>query len=455
MSKKILVIGDLFLDIYSNYISVRNSPEINAPVLINKKKKFFLGGCGNVAANLKSFNEDIILISFFSNDKNSYNLKKLLKEKRIKTYFFAHPYYRNITKERILKNNIQIARIDKEKKVNHSISSLKRFKNYLKKNIKSFKSIIISDYAKGFINEKVVKIITNLSNQNNIPIFVDPKSSNPKIYKNVNFISPNYQEFKNFYPDEKKIKKVSKIFNQTKTNYLIVTNGAKGSFYINRNLKKINFKPFKIKKKDVSGAGDTFIASLCYAYTLTRNIDLSMNFANKMSSEVVKIQNISVPKKHIFKIEKKKLIQSNKINYLKIWKKNQLKIGLTNGCFDLFHKGHEYLLSECKKHCDKLIVLLNSDNSVKLNKGKKRPIDKISHRLKKIKENINVDFCEVFSEKTPYNNIKKIMPNIIFKGGDYKIKDVVGNLLVKKNKGKVQIIKRYKNYSTSNIINKF
>jgi D-beta-D-heptose 7-phosphate kinase/D-beta-D-heptose 1-phosphate adenosyltransferase len=399
MTKKILVIGDLFLDIYSKYQSIRNSPEINAPVLINKKKEFFLGGCGNVAANLRSFNEAVTLISFFSNDKHSYNLKKILKKKKIKTYFLHNPNYKNISKERVLKNDIQIARIDNEKKINHNNKSLKKFEAYLKANIKNFKSIIISDYAKGFINKKIIKIVTSLSNKYNIPTFADPKSSNPKLYENVNFISPNYKEFKNFYPNLKNRKKISKIFNQTKINYLIVTHGSNGSFYINKNFKKVNFKAYKILKKDVSGAGDTFIASLCYAYTFTRNIDLSMNFANKMSSEVVKIKNISVPNNQVIKAQKKKILQSSKSKIIQIWKRKKFKIGLTNGCFDLYHKGHQYLLSECKKYCDKLIVLLNSDASIRLNKGKTRPIEKISIRLKNIRNNINVDDCKIFSEK--------------------------------------------------------
>ncbi len=453
MYKKILVIGDLFLDIYSKYKSIRNSPEVNAPVLINKKMEFYIGGAGNVAANLRSFNENVILMSFFTEDENAFTIKNILNKKKIKTKFLYNKNFTNITKERILKNDLQIARIDTEKKKNHTKITIKKFEEYLKKNIKKFKSIIISDYAKGFIDKKIVKITTFYSEKNNIPLFIDPKNSNPSIYKNANFISPNYKEFKNFYPNLGYKKKIKKFFDKTNINYLIVTNGSKGSFYINRNLKKINFNGFKIKKQDVSGAGDTFISSLVYAYNKTRNIDLSMNFANKMASEVVKVKNISVPKKKIFLYEKKKLLNDNKKIQINFWKKKKFKIGLTNGCFDLYHQGHKYLLNQCKKYCDKLVVLLNTDSSIKINKGKNRPINKLNVRFQKIIQNINVDNCEVFSEKTPLKKIKKILPDIIFKGSDYKMKDVVGYSLMKKYKGKVHIINRYKNYSTTNLIN--
>ena len=138
-----------------------------------------------------------------------------------------------------------------------------------------------------------------------------------------------------------------------------------------------------------------------------------MNFANKMASEVVKLKNISVPSKKNFLLEKK-LLKNFKKFEIHIWKKKFI-IGITNGCFDLYHEGHKYLLSQCKKYCDKLVVLLNSDNSVKINKGKKRPLDKINIRYDRIVSNINVDKCIVFSEKTPLKQIKKFFRILFLK----------------------------------------
>jgi len=450
MSKKILVIGDLFLDIYSNFNSFRSSPEVNAPVLVNKIKKYYIGGAGNLAANLKSFDEEVVLISFFNNNKIGKIIKKILKKKKIHNFFLNNKNFHNITKERIISNNLQIARIDNEKKTFHTSQSLKKIHDYFKKNIHLFKSIVVSDYNKGLINSDVIKIIILHSKKNNIPVFVDPKKSNPKIYAGVNFITPNLKEFKNFYPSLNYSKKIKKIFEITAINYLVVTNGSKGSFIINKRLKKINFKGFKVIKRDVSGAGDTFLASYVYSFLKTRNIELSMNFANKIASEVVKIKNISVPRKKTIRAEKKKLIKEK--NKIYIWKKKKFKIGIANGCFDLYHEGHKYFLSECKKYCDKLVVLLNTDNSVRINKGKGRPVDKLDIRHKNIVNNINVDECITFSEKTPFKTIKKILPNIIFKGSDYIKKNVVGYSLIKKNMVKIRIIKRYKNYSTTNSI---
>ena len=128
------------------------------------------------------------------------------------------------------------------------------------------------------------------------------------------------------------------------------------------------------------------------------------------------------------------------------------KIIWTNGCFDVLHSGHLHLLSEAKKNCDKLIVLLNSDNSIKNIKGKNRPILKLNKRIQILKMIKDVDDVEVFEQKTPDKIITKILPDILFKGSDYKAKELVGYNTIKKNGGKVTIIKKLKNFSSSKLI---
>ena len=133
MNKKILVLGDIFLDIYSDYESYRNSPEVKAPVLINKKIQYYVGGAGNLAANLRSFNEMVVLISFFNNDEAGKIINKILIRKKIQTFFINLKNYQSITKERVLNNNKQLARIDSEKKNFHTKHTLKLLDRYLKK----------------------------------------------------------------------------------------------------------------------------------------------------------------------------------------------------------------------------------------------------------------------------------------------------------------------------------
>jgi D-beta-D-heptose 7-phosphate kinase/D-beta-D-heptose 1-phosphate adenosyltransferase len=135
-----------------------------------------------------------------------------------------------------------------------------------------------------------------------------------------------------------------------------------------------------------------------------------------------------------------------------LWKLVKLKIGVTNGCFDVLHSGHLHLLSEAKKNCDKLIVLLNSDKSIKKIKGKNRPMLKLNQRIKLLKMIKDVDDVEVFEEKTPEKIIRKILPNILFKGSDYKAKELIGYDIINNNGGKVKIIKKLKDFSSSKLI---
>jgi D-beta-D-heptose 7-phosphate kinase/D-beta-D-heptose 1-phosphate adenosyltransferase len=455
MKKVFIVIGDLFLDSYHEYKSIRKSPEANAPVLVQNKIKYYLGGAGNVASNLTSFNENVLLLSFFQKDRNGGLIKKLIKRKKIYFKYFIKKNYKNITKERLLSNNIQIARIDNEKQIfTNSLINLS-IKKFISKNIYRTKGVIISDYRKGFINKKNIKIISDICRSNNVPLFADPKSNNPTHYKNVNFLSPNYKEFLSFYPKIKSKNKIKQIFKQSNIDYLIITKGKLGSICINKRYAEKKFKAQKVKEVDVSGAGDTFISSFAYAFCKTRDVEKSMIFANNMSADVVSQKYIAVPRRKIFLDNLRKITKKN--NFLEkvyFWKKKKYKIGLTNGCFDLFHPGHAYLLNKCKKYCDKLIVLLNSDSSIKLIKGKDRPLENLNKRRINILKNINVDMCLVFTSKTPLSLIKKIIPNIIFKGDDYNYNQVIGFDLMKNTNGKVLLFKKYKNFSTTNLIKK-
>jgi len=143
----------------------------------------------------------------------------------------------------------------------------------------------------------------------------------------------------------------------------------------------------------------------------------------------------------------------NLLNKIESLKDLQNYVGFTNGCFDLLHEGHIFLLNEAKKKCDFLIVALNSDKSIKLLKGECRPIDIEKKRIAKLSSLESVDAIIVFTERTPYKLINKINPNILFKGSDYKVEDISGSELVMNNGGKVELINILSGYSTTNIIN--
>mgnify|MGYP003759635527 FL=1 len=289
-------------------------------------------------------------------------------------------------------------------------------------------------------------------------IYTDPKNRNIELYKYSNFICPNLKEFYDFF-DYQKLpftkKSTSKLFNKTKANAFVVTRGSSGiSVFFNKG-KKINISQTDVNVYDVTGAGDTFIGLI--SYLLSNEIDLvnSIRISSYACSKVVQKKHTAV----LSFVEFQKIIEEFCENEsiqlslrIRLWKLVKLKIGVTNGCFDVLHSGHLHLLSEAKKNCDKLIVLLNSDKSIKMIKGKNRPILKLNQRIKMLRMIKDVDDVEIFEDKTPEKIISKILPNILFKGSDYKAKELAGYNTIKKNGGMVKIIMKLKNFSSSKLI---
>ena len=457
-NKDILVLGDVFLDIFQTTDILKMSPERPVPVLEPLKSINLLGGAANVANNIKSIGGSTFLISKLSNDKVSRTIKKLLAYNKIGFKIVTDKNYSSPVKKRIVQNDHQFCRLDDESYIQLKKKDEISIINFIKKNVYKFQSLIISDYSKGFLTPFLIKNVINIFKKNKKNIYTDPKNRNIELYKYSNFICPNLKEFYDFF-DYQKLpvtkKSTSKLFNKTKANAFVVTRGSSGiSVFFNKG-KKINISQTDVNVYDVTGAGDTFIGLI--SYLLSNEIDLvnSIRISSYACSKVVQKKHTAV----LSFIEFQKIIEefceNSFVNLqlkIRLWKLVKLKIGVTNGCFDVLHSGHLHLLHEAKKKCDKLIVLLNSDRSIKKIKGKKRPILKLNKRIQILKMIKNVDDVEVFEEKTPEKLISKILPNILFKGSDYKAAEVIGYKLITNNGGKVKIINKLKNFSSTKLV---
>lgn len=459
-NKDILILGDIFLDIFQTTDVLKISPERPVPVLKPTKSINLLGGAANVANNIKSIGGSTFLISKLSNDKASEAIKKLLSLNKINFKIITDKEYSTPVKKRIVQNDHQFCRLDDE-----SYSKLKKIDeikiiNFIKKNINRFQSLIISDYSKGLLTQTLIKKVIRIFRDNNKKVFTDPKNRNIEVYKYSNFICPNQNEFYDFFDYEKLPFSKSSMINllkKTKVDAFVVTKGSSGISIIFKNNKKVDIPQVDVNVYDVTGAGDTFIGLL--SYLLSNNIDLinSLKIASFACAKIVQKKHTAV----LSAIEFQKIIEEfceNDFIDLKLkivlWKLVKLKIGVTNGCFDVLHSGHLQLLNEAKKNCDKLIILLNSDSSIKKIKGKDRPMLKLDKRIEQLKMIKVVDGVEVFQEKTPEKIISKILPDILFKGSDYKANELAGYKLIKKNGGKVKIIKKLMNFSSSQLISK-
>ena len=456
MKKKILVIGDIFLDIFSYGSVKRISPESHAQVLNLDHKEFKLGGAANVALNLKSLNNDVTIIGKVGNDKNGKWLKANLKKNNI--FFINLLQKKTNEKNRFVTDYGQILRVDNEILNGNSSNDYYKIEYEIKKN--HYCAIYLSDYQKGMIDLKVNNIINKYKNKHCV-VFCDPKNKNLEIFKGFDFIKPNLNFINNFiqfnYNEKKSVNFIRNLINRYKISNCIITMGNKGSVLIN-NKEFIYSPPCKAYFFDLTGAGDTFGSIFLTKFIDGNGFEEILRISNFGASKVIQKKGTSV-------ILNSELNQDNKNKIFKFGKDNKkitkfLKqqnrlIGFTNGCFDVFHAGHANLLNFCKKNCDLLICAINSDKSINKIKGINRPVINETMRAELLSELNIIDMVIIFDDLTPIKLIKFIKPNILIKGSDYKIKDIAGYEFLKKNKTKIILANLKPGYSTSKIIKNY
>ena len=461
-SCEIICLGDIILDTYCDGLVERISPEAPIPILkVKSDKKKDLGGSGNVARNITAAGNKCHLISIVGNDSNAKILRQLCKKTEDLTFDLIVDKERCTTnKQRFVSGNQQILRVDSESEeyISNRIENI-IFERFLKK-LNFVNAVIISDYKKGMLTKSLLKKIIHTCRAKKKIVIVDPKDKDFSIYANANIITPNQKElFEATEPDlnvsdysvDKLSKKIIKLHG---FDTVITTRSSDGISVVNKNT-KIFHLPSKAKEVfDVSGAGDTVVSYIASGIVRKLSLIDSVKQANEAAGVAVGRFGTA----RVFKEE-----VENRINkHSKICKLNELteqikmnkfkRIGFTNGCFDLIHQGHIDYLKKSSEKCDFFILALNSDSSVKKIKGFSRPIICQSERSEILAHYDFIDRIIIFDEKTPLNIIKKIKPQFLFKGDDYKISQVVGAKEIKKWGGKVVLIKCIKGKSTSKII---
>ena len=479
---KILIIGDAMLDKYFLGSTERISPEAPVPVLKVESEILKPGGAANVASNISSLGQDATLIANIGIDTNGKILKKLIGAQKINLISKNDKKIKTTTKSRFISQNQQLIRVDDE--TNDKISFL--MPSNIESQVKKCDALIFSDYKKGAQNN-ITKLI-KLANKFKKPVFIDPKGDNFDCYKNSFCITPNRKEFENIVgkcsSNQDIVNKSKKLITKLNLKSILITLGSEGMILVEKNLKPTKIEATSVNEVfDVTGAGDTVIATLCATYlsSETKDLKFAAVVANIAAGEVIKklgAQSISekelsskvyenlnladeIENEYFSKLDELEnfdRVISNERDLTKILnliRELGFKIGFTNGCFDILHRGHIQYLDKARKSADFLFIGVNDDNSVKKLKGKNRPINSLKDRINFLnRATLDDAFIMKFSESTPLRLIKRIKPDILIKGGDYKANQIVGNEFVKKNNGEVKIIPFLKGYSTSNLIKK-
>jgi D-beta-D-heptose 7-phosphate kinase/D-beta-D-heptose 1-phosphate adenosyltransferase len=457
MNKKVLVIGDLMLDHYLWGSCNRISPEAPVPIIEVFSESTLLGGCGNVINNLKAFGCNVGIISVIGEDSVALEIEKLLTNTT--NYIIKETNRKTSKKSRIIASHQQVIRYDNESINDISQKSQLLIIDKLKNIIDDYEIIILSDYAKGVLTDKLTQEIISIANGKKV--LIDPKGDNYNKYRGAYLLTPNKNEAKKITNieiiDHQTLKKSLNILSSI-VEIPLITLSEDGIALLQNN--KLIIKPTVSREVyDVTGAGDTVIASIAYALLDNKNIVEAIEFANlvagvvvgKLGSATATIEEIEDYKSslHKSKIEShiKDFSQITKIvERLKTLNK---KIVFTNGCFDILHRGHVSYLDKAKSYGDILIVGLNSDDSIKRLKGKNRPINIQEDRAYILAGLESVDFVVLFNEDTPYNLIKLIEPDILVKGGDYYNKEIIGSDIAKE----VRLVNFIDGKSTTQIIN--
>ncbi|AYJ79694.1 bifunctional heptose 7-phosphate kinase/heptose 1-phosphate adenyltransferase [Aliarcobacter cryaerophilus ATCC 43158] len=436
----ILVIGDLMIDHYLWGSCDRISPEAPVQVVNVKKESSVLGGAGNVINNLVALGSSVGVISVIGNDTVANELKSLLEKIDVPTSNLVVENSRKTSKKsRLIASQQQVLRYDMESIDDIDENSHKQIIQTLEKNINKYSSIILSDYGKGVLTAKLTKDIIKIANKNSVKVLVDPKGKDYSKYKGSYTLTPNKKEAMeatniDIKDENSLIEALKSLKNQCTLEVSLITLSEQGIAIFDDNL---TIKPTVAREVyDVTGAGDTVIASIAFALGNDLDIKDAIYFANLAAGVVVgKIGSATATLDEIYEYEYS-LHKSNSTSHIKTFDEirtlasklhNQgKKIVFTNGCFDILHAGHVKYLEVAKSYGDVLILGLNADSSVRKLKGPSRPINTQDDRAYILASLESVDYVVIFDENTPYELIKLIKPHVLVKGGDYEGKEVVG-----------------------------
>lgn len=456
---RVLVVGDVMLDRYWTGTAQRISPEAPVPVLKVLDQEDRLGGAANVAANLRQLGVQCGLLGLLGNDEAGKSVEDLLQKLDIKSYCVHDSRIKTITKLRLLSQNQQMLRLDFEELISLKDSDLLE-QNFIQA-LDDYDVVVFSDYAKGSLH-KVSLLIERAKDLNKI-VLVDPKGLDFSRYANADVITPNQKEFTQVVGEinaELTLEHKARILRQElNVTNLLITRGEHG-MYLQTEAHNHQVKTVAKEVHDVTGAGDTVVAVLAASLAVGESINSAMELANIAAGVVV----AKVGTSTLTPDELRHALQSQGIGGRKNYTGKELtelirqlqaqktKIVMTNGCFDILHAGHIAFLEEAKAQGDYLIVAVNDDASVKRLKGSERPVNHLQDRLAVLAALSSVDWVVAFSDDTPQTLIAELLPDILVKGGDYKIEEIAGGKEVIAAGGEVRVLTYHAGRSTTRII---
>lgn len=459
---KVLVLGDVMLDRYWFGSTNRISPEAPVPVVKVQENEDRAGGAANVAMNIASLNVPVTLHGLVGNDDAGRALDKLLSEHRIQNQCVAVDSHPTITKLRILSRHQQLLRLDFEEGF-HNLDCQALLAK-LAAEITAYGALILSDYGKGTLD--TVQKMIQIARQANVPVLIDPKGTDFERYRGATLLTPNMSEFEavagHCRDEDEIVTKGLKMIADFDLSALLITRSEKGMTLLRPNQDPFHLPTQAKEVYDVTGAGDTVISVLATAIADGRPLEEACYLANAAAGIVVgKLGTSTVSPSELEQAIHQRaetgfgVVSEDELKAIvKQSKTRGEKIVMTNGCFDILHPGHISYLENARKLGDRLIVAVNTDESVKRLKGESRPINDLDARMAVLAGLASVDWVVPFGEDTPQRLIGEILPDLLVKGGDYKPEEIAGSQEVWANGGEVRVLNFENGCSTTNVIKK-
>ena len=463
---KVLVVGDLMLDKYVWGEVERISPEAPVPVLRTARRSEQPGGAANVAMNLAGLGAQVTVVGFGGGDDDQDVLESLLREAGVKCSIVACQGVPTTSKLRVLAGHQQLLRMDSEPKradFNGAADSLIRCAT---ENLPGASVVVLSDYAKGVLSERVCRSIIDEARRLRVPVVVDPKGRDFGRYHGATTICPNARELAAATGESASDLKWLLAAGQSMVaalnlQYMLVTLSEKGITILRQDSRR--HVPAAARQVfDVSGAGDTVVAVVAAAVGAGVSIEAAVRLANAAAGVVIsKVGTVPIQREELLGAlgqefqpgsDEKVMPMEGLLTRVAGWRSQGSQIVFTNGCFDLLHMGHITLLEKARRMGDRLIVAVNSDRSVRMLKGPGRPLVREQDRARIVAALAAVDAVIVFDDATPLRLVEALRPDVLVKGGDYTENNVVGAGEVRGWGGRLELVPLVAGCSTSRLI---
>jgi len=467
---RVFILGDVMLDKYVNGHVERISPEAPIPILHHQTEKAVLGGAANVARNITALGGEALLVGALGDDpEGDLIADTLIVEDRIQGRFVRVAGHPTTTKVRYVSGGQQIMRLDIERKLELCARDIEAICGWLLEAAHSVAAIVLSDYAKGVLNPEVIRRVLEIARPRHIPVVVDPKTRDVARFTGATVLMPNAREAAIIAgvncEDDAEAETAAKILHeQAKVDAIGLTRGAHGMTVFDplESEGTVTHIPTHASEVfDVSGAGDTVIATLALALACSASVTTAARIGNaaagiavgKRGTAVVHARELSATLGGARAYDDPKIADDEAAAAIVAdWKAHGLKVGFTNGCFDLLHPGHVELLKRARAACDRLVVALNTDASVRRLKGETRPLQNEHARSLVVAAIESVDLVTRFGEDTPIRLIDLLKPDYLIKGAGYTLSTVVGADVVRSYGGKVILVPLERDHSTTSIV---